>query len=200
MTLEQFTEKINTAVFISGNGSNMERIIFESQNGILNGLADIKLVFSDNKGAKGLKTAQNMGVKTIYLKQHYKNRKQGEIPLVKELKNNKIDLIVLAGYMRILSPYFVNEYKNRIINIHPADTEKYKGKNGYLWTYKNKLNYGVITIHLVNEKVDSGKILNKETYIIPKNSTLERIKKIGLKKEHEIYSKTIKQYIIKELL
>ena len=198
--MENYTKVINAAIFISGNGSNMERIIKESQNGVLKNIVKIKMVFSDNKDANGLKIAQSLNIQTSYLKQYYKNRKKGEKNIVPELKKRNIKLIILAGYMRILSPYFINEYKNKIINIHPADTQQYKGKNGYNWAFENKLKQSSITIHLVNELLDSGRILNKETFLIPKDSTLGDIKNIGLKLEHEIYSRTIKNYVLKELL
>ncbi len=198
--MELYTKKINTAIFISGNGSNMQRIIEESQNGILKNIINIKTVFSDNKEAKGLNIAKNLNIHNFYLKQYYKNREKGEKNIVLKLKEMDVEFIILAGYMRILSPYFINKYKNKIINIHPADTELYKGKSGYLWAHQNNLKRSSITIHLVNEFLDSGKILNKYTFDIPKNSSLESIKRIGLKLEHETYSKTIKNYVLKEIL
>ena len=186
---------LNTAIFISGQGSNMERIIKETLFGELKGLINLKLVFSDKKYANGLKTAQKYNIKTLYLKQSIKNRLTGEILLLRELQKEKVEFIILAGYMKILSPFFIEKYKNKIINIHPADTDKYKGRYGYEWTFENKLSYGCITVHLVNENVDSGKVLGKLKFKIPKNSTLEEIKKIGLKNEHEFYYKIIKKYI-----
>jgi len=199
MILEKFT-KINLAIMVSGNGSNMQRIIQESQNGVLKDLVNIKAVFSDNKDAKGLSIAKENNIKTIYLKQYYKNREKGEKNIVSEFEKLNIDLIILAGYMRILSKSFVDRYKNRIINIHPADTELYKGNNGYLWAYDNKLKSTKITVHLVNEELDSGRILNKEEFLIPNNASLKEIKNIGLKTEHNTYSRVIKNYILKELM
>lgn len=198
--MEQYTKKINAAIFISGNGSNMKRIIEESQNGVLKNILNIKTVFSDNQDAKGLKIAKSLNINNFYLKQYYKNREKGEKNIVLKLKEMNVEFIILAGYLRILSPYFIDEYKNKIINIHPADTTLYKGKDGYLWAYQNNLEHSSVTIHLVNELVDSGKILNKYTFDIPKHSSLENIKKIGLKLEHETYSNTIKKYILKEIL
>ena len=197
--MEKFT-KINLAIMVSGNGSNMQRIIQESQNGVLKDLVNIKAVFSDNKDAKGLSIAKENNIKTIYLKQYYKNREKGEKNIVSEFEKLNIDLIILAGYMRILSKSFVDRYKNRIINIHPADTELYKGNNGYLWAYDNKLKSTKITVHLVNEELDSGRILNKEEFLIPNNASLKEIKNIGLKTEHNTYSRVIKNYILKELM
>lgn len=178
----------------------MKRIIEESKNGILKNVVNIKAVFSDNKNAPGLKIADEHGVKTFYSKQYYRNREKGERNIVLFLKSLDVKLVILAGYMRILSSYFVNEFKDRIINIHPADNDIYKGVNGYLWAFENKLSRSYITIHLVNEYVDSGRVLNKEKFLIPLDSSFGDIKNIGLKLEHEIYSKTIRNYVLEECL
>ena len=198
--LELFTKKINAAIFISGTGTNMREIIRESRSGVLKNIVNIKTVFSDNSNAKGLEIARNCNVNVFTKKQYYKNREKGEKNIVSELKKMDVNFIILAGYMRVLSKYFIDVYRNRIINIHPADNDLYKGINGYLWAYENKLDSSKITIHLVNEELDSGRVLSKESFLIPKNSTLGEIEKIGLKLEHEIYSKVIKNYVLKELL
>jgi len=197
--LGKFIKK-NIAIMISGNGSNMEAIIKESQNGVLKNLVNIKAVFSDNKDAKGLIIAKENNIETIYLKQYYKNRERGEENIVSVFEKLNIELIILAGYMRVLSKGFVNKYENKILNIHPADTDLYKGNNGYLWAYENKLKSTKITVHLVNEELDSGRILNKEEFLIPNNASLGEIKNIGLKIEHKMYSRVIKNYILKELM
>ena len=200
MILERCTRKINTAIFISGNGSNMIRIIEEIENGVLNNTLELRMVFSDNKDSLGLKRAEALGLNTVFYKQYYKNRKKGEINLLNELNRLNINFIILAGYMRILSPFFIKSFKGSIINIHPADTDEYKGKNAYEWVFENKLRFSKITIHIVNEDVDSGRVLYKKEFKIPLNATLEEIKRIGLKTEHNIYSKVIRNYIRKELI
>ena len=192
----KFTNKVNMAIMISGRGSNMESILNEVENGVLTGLVDIRAVFSDNKTARGLNIALNRGYNAFYIKQYYKNREKGERQIIDLFKKLDIELIILAGYMRILSPYFVNEFKDRILNIHPADTNEYKGMHGYEYTYNNNLKYGYITVHLVNEEVDSGKILLQKRFTIPQKSTLKRIKDKGLKIEHKIYPLAIKKFIL----
>ncbi len=183
------------AIFISGNGSNMESIIKECKFGILKDILKVILVFSNKKDAKGIEKAQKLGIKTKVISSKNKKREYHEREIIDYLKNYSIDFIILAGYMKILSPYIISKYRNRIINIHPADTNTYKGKDGYKWAYENNLKSTKITIHYVDEGIDTGEIISQKEVDLTSCKNLKEIKKIGLKVEHLFYPKTLKRLI-----
>ncbi len=187
---------INAIILISGVGTNATSIIKETKFGILKNKINIRYVISNNKKASGIEKIKELNIKTFTIPSKNLTRKEHEKLILKCMKeqNTNIDLIILAGYMRILSPHFVNLYKDKIINIHPADTEKYKGLNGYKWAYKNKLEHTFITVHFVDEGVDSGKIIAKKKINI-NNLTLNQIIKKGKKIENKFYPQIINQLL-----
>jgi phosphoribosylglycinamide formyltransferase-1 len=141
------------AVFISGNGSNLQAIIDSVTKGEIN--ADLSLVISSTDKAFGLKRAEKVGIKTlVFSPDNYTNRQSVDRDIVIALKEHKIDFLVLAGYMRLLTPYFIKEYPNKIINVHPSLLPSFKGAHGI----KDAFTYGVkqtgVTVHFVNEKMD----------------------------------------------
>lgn len=184
----------NIAVFISGSGTNLQAIIDAVKEGKI--LAKIVLVVSDNKDAYGLIRAQNAGIETYcFDPTQYKKRQDYEAEIIKELEKRNVFLIVLAGFMRVLTPFFIRKYKNRILNIHPALLPSFKGCHAV----KKALEYGVkitgVTVHFVDEGVDTGPIISQEAIVIrdddDENSLLERIHKI----EHRIYPEAIKLFL-----
>jgi len=187
--------KKRVAIFISGRGSNMEAIVRQAQNGILKDVCEVALVFSNKPDAKGLKIAADLGVPTASIASKGKSREQFEKEVIEFLKPYKIDYIVLAGFMRILSPLFVREFKNRIINIHPADTRLFKGVGGYEWAFENKLNSTKITVHFVDEGVDTGPIIAQKEVDLRGAETLEEVEKRGLRAEHEFYSEALRRVL-----
>lgn len=184
--------KKRIAIFISGRGSNMEAIIKNIKSGILKDCCKVVLVFSNKKTAEGLIIAKKFGVKTVCIESKGKKRIEFDKEIISLLKPLNIDYIVLAGYMRILSPLLIREYKNRIINIHPADTSLYKGLNAYKWAYDNKMPSTKITIHLVDEGVDTGKILAQKEVNLKNIKSLAEVEQLGLKIEHIFYSEVLK--------
>lgn len=184
-------------IFISGRGSNMERIIQETQGGILEGIAEIAFVFSDKPNAPGLEIAKKYGIKTLGLSSKGKDRETFDREITKIIAPYQVDLIVLAGYMRILSPFFIKRYPKRIINIHPADTHKHQGLNGYKWAFENNLTATRITIHYVDEGLDTGQIIAQKKINLKGLDSLEKIEKKGLESEHEFYPVVLKKIIEK---
>ncbi len=178
-------------IFISGRGSNMEAIIKECKNGILKGSAETTLVFSDKKEAAGLKTAENYGIKTEHIPSRGKTRTEFDKEVINLLAAYDFDYIVLAGYMRILSTVFVRHYKNKIINIHPADTKLHQGLHAYEWAFKNKMKQTKITVHYVNEGVDTGAVIAQKEVDLEGADSLEEVEKRGLATEHRFYSETL---------
>jgi len=179
-------------IFISGRGSNMEAIVNETTSGILKGIAEIVLVFSNNPDAKGLEIAKAKGLKTHCIVSKGKDRQVYDKEVIEYLKSFQFDCIVLAGYMRILSDAFVCAYPGRIINIHPADTRLHQGTHAYDWAFKNKMESTLITIHYVNEGVDTGDIIAQAEVDLKGAQSLQEVEKRGLAVEHKFYPQTLK--------
>jgi len=115
------------------------------------------------------------------------------LELVSFLKQYELDYIVLAGFMKILSSAFIKTFKNRIINIHPADTDKFKGLGAYEWAFKNRLDSTKITVHFVDNGVDTGKVIGKCNVDLKDAKTLSEVKNRGLKVEHKFYSEMLEK-------
>ena len=179
--------KVKTAVFISGTGSNLKNLV---QFSFLNkSPIKISLVVSSNKRAKGLNFADRFKIKKkIY---NFNNMKKSESLILKQLKINKISLICLAGFMKILSPNFIKKFKGIILNIHPSLLPKYKGLNTHERALQNKEKYSGCTVHYVNSRLDSGKIILQAKVKISKKDTSSSLKKKILKQEHLLYRKAI---------
>ena len=185
--MEKSLGKKNIAVFISGRGSNLKSLINYSKK--KNSLFKIGLVISNNFNVKGLEIASKSKIKNYYVK--YLNERNFESRVLKLLNKNKIDLICLAGFMKILSKKFIKKFSNPIINIHPSLLPKYKGLNTHSKAIKNKDKYSGATVHIVNDKLDSGKIIIQEKVRILKSDKEKTLKKKVLKIEHRIYPKAI---------
>ena len=184
-------KKINTAVFISGRGSNLKSLIknFKKKNSMM----IIRLVISNNLKAKGLIYAKNSKIKTYVT--DYKNVNISEKKLLKKLFKYKINLICLAGFMKILSGNFIKKFKKPILNIHPSLLPKYKGLNTHKKVIKNKEKYSGSTVHLVSSKLDSGPIILQKKIKVSKFDNEKTLEKKILKIEHILYPKAIKKFL-----
>ena len=182
-------EKLKTAVFISGRGSNLKSLYKFSKK--IKSPIFIKLVVTDNKKAKGLLFAKNKKLKI--LKVSYSNRSFAEKKIKKMLKKNNIYLICLAGFMKILSKNFINSFAGKILNIHPSLLPKYKGLNTHKRVIHNKEKFSGCTVHLVNDKLDSGKIILQKKVKVLKNDDEHKLSKKILKIEHKLYPSAIKK-------
>ncbi len=179
--------KINTSVFISGKGSNLKNLIKFSLH--QNSPIKINLVISDNSKAKGLIFCKKYKIKKkIY---NFKNFLKAENMIIKDLKKNKIKLICLAGFMKILSKKFIQAFSGKILNIHPSLLPKYKGLNTHERAIKNKEKFSGCTVHYVNFKLDAGKIILQKKVRIKKNDNSKSLAKNILKQEHILYPKAI---------
>lgn len=196
MPTKQLPKRI--AILISGRGSNMKAILQQVENGILKGLVDPVLVFSNNPDAPGLAIAKAKDIPTQSLSSQGLNRSTFDKKVIEILKPYDPHYILLAGYMRILSPHFVQEYPKRIINIHPADTREHQGLKGYEWAYNKQLGETKITVHYVDEGLDTGSIITQETVDLRGVVSLEELERRGLAVEHQLYSKALKIIITKE--
>lgn len=176
-------------ILISGRGSNFEAIARNVQAGKIP--AEIAVVISNREEAAGLALARQMGLATLFIPSRGKEREAYDREVVAALRKFQVDLVCLAGFMRVLSPYFVHEYPRRILNIHPALLPAFPG----LDAQKQALDYGVkftgCTVHLVDEGVDSGLIVCQAVVPVEDGDTVETLSARILKEEHRIYSEAI---------
>ncbi len=187
MVLSIGTNKIKTAIFISGTGSNLKSLIKFSK--LKKSPISINLIIANSKLAKGLKYGGIFKIKKKII--NFKNKEIAEKKILNELKKNKIELICLAGFMKILSNNFIKSYKGRILNIHPSLLPKYKGLNTHKRAIENKDKYSGCTVHFVNAKLDSGKIILQKRVNIYKKDTPDSLAKRILAQEHKLYPKAI---------
>ena len=182
-------KKIKTAVFISGTGSNLKNLIkFSKQR---NFPISIDSIISNNAKAKGLIYANNFKIKKKVF--NFSNKIIAEKKILSLLFKSKIELICLAGFMKILSKSFIQRFNGKILNIHPSLLPKYKGLNTHARALKNNDKYSGCTVHLVNSKLDSGKIILQKKVKIYKNDNIKTLSKRVLKQEHKLYPAAIKK-------
>ena len=185
-------KKIRTAIFISGTGSNLKNLIKFSLK--KRSPIEIILIISNNAKAKGLNYSKIYQIKKkIY---NYNKKKISETKTLKDLVSNEIKLICLAGFMKILSEDFIRKFKGKILNIHPSLLPKYKGLKTHERVIKNKENYSGCTVHLVNSKLDSGKIILQKKVKLSKKETPLSLQKKVLKQEHILYPEAIDKIFV----
>ena len=184
-------EKANIAVFISGRGTNLKALILRSKIRSCN--YKIVYVVSNNKNAAGLKIAKKNKILIKIISQSFLKAEQKR--LAKILINKNIRFICLAGFMKILSPYFLNFFKNKIINIHPSLLPKYKGLNTHQRALDAKEKFSGCTIHYVSKRLDSGNIIAKKKVKIFKKDTLKKLEKRVLKEENKLYPLVLEKII-----
>ena len=179
--------KIKTVVFISGAGSNFKNLIqFSKQK---KSPIKIEIVISNNSRSKGLKFAKKYKIEKKIFK--FDKKKLDETKLLKILRDKKIGLICLAGFMKILSKNFIKNFKGKILNIHPSLLPKYKGLNTHKRVLDNNEKYTGCTVHFVSQRLDSGKIIVQKKIKIKKNDTPKKIARRVLIEEHKLYPKGI---------
>ena len=183
------SKKIKTAVFISGTGSNLKNLIkFSKQK---NFPISINLIISNKSKAKGLIYGKIFKIKKKVF--NFDNKIFAEKKILSLLVKNKIELICLAGFMKILSKSFIQKFNGKILNIHPSLLPKYKGLNTHARALKNNDKYSGCTVHLVNSKLDSGKIILQKKVKIYKLDSITSLSKRVLKQEHKLYPAAIKK-------
>jgi len=184
---------LKLGVLLSGNGSNLQSIIDHIEQGSLK--AVIKIVISNNPDALGLKRAEKHGVPCVVLKYgDFKSKEDFDTKLIQTLKDNGVDLVVLAGFMRIISPAFLKAFTHKIMNIHPALLPSFPGLHGQ----KQAIDYGVkfsgCTVHFVDEGVDTGPVIIQSAVPVFDDDTEESLSARILKEEHKIYPRAIQLF------
>ena len=195
--------KVNLAVLVSGGGTNLQALIDAQKNGIITS-GEIKLVVSSNKNAYALKRAENAGIKTAVCERKGFSQKEFEESILNALEKEKIEVIVLAGFMSILSADFVKRYPDRIINVHPSLIPSFCGEGFYgLKVHKAALDYGVkvtgATVHFVNEIPDGGRIIMQKAVEIKENDTPEALQKRVMENAEWIILPTAAEKVCKEI-
>jgi phosphoribosylglycinamide formyltransferase-1 len=188
------------AILLSGRGSNMLALAEAVQTGVLQGLAEIVVVFSNDLAAPGIDSAASLGLPTDSLSSKGRKREEFDREVVAILQEYRPDYVVLAGYMRVLSPTFVRAFAGRIINIHPADTHQHQGLHAYEWAFDNRLTETKITVHLVDEGLDTGPILAQRVVNLVGADSLAEVQRRGLAVEHVLYAETLAALITKSAL
>ena len=187
MAFSTGNNKIKTAVFISGTGSNLLSLIRFSN--LKMSPISINMIISNNVKSKGLIYSKKFKIKKKIFDFNKKTLTEKKILLI--LKKDKINLICLAGFMKILSKNFIKNFKGKILNIHPSLLPKFKGLNTHERAIKNKEKFSGCTVHYVNSKLDSGKIILQKKVRISKYDTQESLQKKILKQEHILYKKAL---------
>ncbi len=181
---------MNIAIFASGNGTNFQAIVNAEKAGRLK--AKVALLVCDNPGAFVLKRAKKAGIPALLVeRQKFQTKAKYEAQIIRALKKNKIELVVLAGYMRIVSVDFVKKYRNRIINIHPALLPAFKGTEGIKDTFEYGVKVTGPTVHFVDEKMDNGPIIAQAAVKVEEADTEETLAEKIHKEEHRIYPEAI---------
>jgi len=182
-------------VLASGGGSNFQALIENVESGYIPD-SKIVLLIVDNSKAYALERAKNHGIESVYVNpKDYSSREESDKKMVDELKSCDVDLVLLAGYMRIVTPYFVNEFKDRMMNIHPALLPSFPG----LHAQRQAMDYGVkvtgCTVHFVDDKVDHGPIIIQKAVEILGDDDEATISLRILEEEHKIYSEAVKLFV-----
>ena len=183
---------IKTAIFISGKGTNLLNLIKFSHT--KRSPIKIEAIISDKSKAKGLNFAKRYDIKKFVI--NFKKKGFAERKTLAFLYENQIDLVCLAGFMKILSKNFIKNYRGKILNIHPSLLPKYKGLNTHERVIKNKEKYSGCTVHFVNSKLDAGKIILQKKVKITKKDNPKTLSKKILKQEHILYPRAIKKIFL----
>lgn len=184
----------NIAVFASGRGTNFSAIIKAVKSGVIR--ANLSLLVCDNPVAGAIARAKRAGIKVVLLKREdFSNREDFEVKIIQHLKEEKIDLVVLAGFMRIFGPEIIREFTGRIINIHPSLLPAFKGAHAI----KDAFDYGVkvtgVTVHFVDEKMDHGPIILQQAILVSPCDTLPALEEKIHRIEHKLYPEAIRLFV-----
>lgn len=184
----------NIAVFCSGNGSNFEAILKANKNNRLG--FRVALMVCDNPKAFALQRASKHNIPTVLISPKlFESREEYEKFIVRILKSQGIDALVLAGFMRILTPYLIKTYKNRIVNIHPSYLPAFKGAHAIKDAFESRVSTTGVSVHIVTDKLDSGKILKQQKIKISAKDTLESLEKRIHAVEHKLYPQVIAKFV-----
>ena len=177
----------NLAIFASGNGSNFETIAKE---------IPVSILVCDNPNAKVIERAERLGIET-YIVDTKKSKELFETEILEKLKKHNIQFIALAGYMRLIGKTLLNAYENKIVNIHPSLLPSFKGTDGIKQAFEYGVKYTGVTVHYVDNGMDTGKIIAQSIVPIEEKDTIESLSYKIHKEEHILYVKVLKELLTK---
>ena len=181
-------------ILISGSGTNLQAIIDNIETGFIP--AEIAIVISNNPNAYGLKRAERKNITTkVIIHKNFSTREDFEKELIDTLEEYNVDYVILAGFMRILTKFFINHFKNRILNIHPALLPSFPGVDAQKQAFEYGVKFSGCTVHFVTEEVDGGPIIIQAVVPILQEDTPEKLQKRILEKEHIIFPLAIKMLV-----
>ena len=190
---------LSLAIFVSGTGTNMQNIINRTKKGELE--AEVKVVISDREGIPALKKAQKEEISAYVIEpEMYSKREDFEASIIEILNKKGIDLIVLAGYLQRLSPYFVKHFENQIMNIHPSLLPAFKGLNAQKQAFEYGVKVSGCTVHFVDEGLDTGPIILQQALRIREYDSLETFTQRLKEVEHELYPEAIRLFAENKLI
>ncbi|WP_022670074.1 phosphoribosylglycinamide formyltransferase [Hippea alviniae] len=178
-------------VLLSGRGSNFKNILNSIKSGFIKN-AEIVVVISNKADANGLNIAKENKIDAYFIDPNGKNREDYDKEVVAKLKDYRVDFVILAGYMRILSSYFIRSFENRILNIHPALLPSFKGLHAQMQALKKGVKFAGATVHFVTEELDDGPIIVQSIVPVFDNDDEESLSARILKTEHKIYPLAVK--------
>ena len=189
---------IALGILISGRGSNMDALIKASQSNKID--AEVRVVISDQPTAKGIEIAKSYGITTFSLDVNsYPTKKDYEQDVIRALKGCGVDIICLAGYMRLVGSDLLDAFKNRILNIHPSLLPSFKGLNAQKQAFDYGVKFSGCTVHYVTSMLDSGPIISQAVVEVKPNDTVNDLSTRILEQEHWLYPQAV-QKVINELL
>lgn len=178
------------AILISGRGSNMVALVDAVRNGTIPD-AEIAVVISDQPDARGLTIANERGIKTVAVERRGRKREEHEREVLSVLRDERIDLICLAGYMRVLSPFFVDAFKERILNIHPSLLPLFPGLDAQRQALEHGVKASGCTVHFVDNTLDGGPIIAQRTVSVMPGDSVETLSARILEQEHILYPEAV---------
>jgi len=182
------------AILISGRGSNMVALADAVRDGIIPD-AEISVVISDQPKAAGLEKAQERGIETLVIKRGGRTREEHDHEIIVALRERRVDLVCLAGYMRILSHEFIEAYRDRILNIHPSLLPSFSGLNAQRQALEAGVKESGCTVHFVDETLDGGPIILKRVVPIADDDTVESLSDRILTEEHKVYPAAVEMVL-----
>jgi phosphoribosylglycinamide formyltransferase-1 len=187
--VQQFN-KTKIGILISGRGSNMLALADAVAEGRIPG-AEIALVVSDHANAAGLDRARDRGLKTLVIERGGRSREEHDSATVAALRDHGVDIVCLAGYMRLLSGYFIEAYRNRILNIHPSLLPAFPGLDAHRQVIEHGVKWTGCTVHFVDETLDGGPIIGQKVVPVLPDDTEETLSARVLKEEHQLYAEAL---------
>lgn len=186
--------KTRLGILISGRGSNMAAIAKAIQSGLIEG-AEIAVVISNCKNAAGLEKAAEFGIDTAVIERQSRSREDHDREMLGVLNSRNVDLVCLAGYMRLLSNSFIEEYRNRILNIHPSLLPAFPGLDVQRQAIEFGVKYSGCTVHFVDETLDGGPIVDQRIVPVHDDDTTETLAARILEQEHELYPRSVARIV-----